>query len=308
MKDYDIFLKKHIHDTEVLIYALPYRDGISVTYRIILEAMLSYYTLQKMIAIENKSELVSEIDKIILTISEKVKSGIEVKGELDLFKHTEAELEQTALELNIPELPAFMRSFFQMENLLAIRVSDAEADIISMLGDIENQIVVNANDLETFLASYGGAEHEIGLQTEMEGALKRSYAEIANDVGLSMADFNLIYSYLIGGEVTMLLVAEISDALISSYLNGVENSIGITMKERANSAVKSIRISNSMVAFCEMAATVIYYFQSSNDFTVTVKAESRLKRFRRLAELDNLTLGELDDQILEELDYIIIAD
>ena len=78
MKDYDIYRKQHIHETEVLIYSLPYRDGITVTNRIILEAMLKYYTLQKAIAIQNQSEIVAEIDKIILTIQENVGSGLEI--------------------------------------------------------------------------------------------------------------------------------------------------------------------------------------------------------------------------------------
>ena len=46
-KEFDIFLKKHIIECDLLIYSIPYRDGISVTDRLILNAALESYSLYK---------------------------------------------------------------------------------------------------------------------------------------------------------------------------------------------------------------------------------------------------------------------
>ena len=50
-KEFDIFLKKHIIECDLLIYSIPYRDGISVTDRLILNAALESYSLYKLVAV-----------------------------------------------------------------------------------------------------------------------------------------------------------------------------------------------------------------------------------------------------------------
>lgn len=39
-KEFDIFLKRHVIECDLLVYSIPYRDGISVTDRLILDAAL----------------------------------------------------------------------------------------------------------------------------------------------------------------------------------------------------------------------------------------------------------------------------
>lgn len=307
MKDYDIYLKQHIHEAEVLIYSLPYRDGITVTNRIILEAMLKYYTLQKAIAIQNQSEIIAEIDKIILTIQEKVGSGLEIQSRVDLFKQAKAELEQISLELNIPDLPTLLWSFFEVENILELRVSDVEAHVSSMLGRIENQIALVSNEPTSILHTFANMNSGLVLQAEVEETFKQGFDEVSNDIEILASDLNLLYCFLIGGESMIEIMAKITDTLITSYLNGVENNIVISAAERASAAKKSIDISTSVSLFCEMAATVIYYFQSNSSFTLSVNASAGLKRFRRLEEIDELTLGELDNKTLNELDFVEIV-
>ena len=39
-KQFDVFLRRHLIECDILIQSLPYRDGISVTDRIIVDAVL----------------------------------------------------------------------------------------------------------------------------------------------------------------------------------------------------------------------------------------------------------------------------
>ena len=64
MREFDVFIEKPLTEADVLIYSIPFRDGITASNRIILETMLDYYTLQKAVALKNNIALVSRIDEI----------------------------------------------------------------------------------------------------------------------------------------------------------------------------------------------------------------------------------------------------
>lgn len=61
-KEFDIFLKRHVIECDLLVYSIPYRDGISVTDRLILDAALEAYSLYKFVAVQTGSVLTAHID------------------------------------------------------------------------------------------------------------------------------------------------------------------------------------------------------------------------------------------------------
>ena len=73
MKEYDIFLKQRLTEGSIIVYSLPFRDGVSAVNRVVLRAMLSYFSLQKKIAVANQSALLAEIDEMLATVSEKIR-------------------------------------------------------------------------------------------------------------------------------------------------------------------------------------------------------------------------------------------
>ena len=64
-KEFDIFLKKHIIECDLLIYSIPYRDGISVTDRLILNAALESYSLYKFVAVQTGSLLTKIVQRAV---------------------------------------------------------------------------------------------------------------------------------------------------------------------------------------------------------------------------------------------------
>lgn len=71
-KEFDIYLNKRLTECDIIVYSIPFRDGLTATNRMILESCLESYTLQKFIAVETGSELVSHIDKMIKTCNERL--------------------------------------------------------------------------------------------------------------------------------------------------------------------------------------------------------------------------------------------
>ena len=80
MKEYDIFLKRRLTEGTIIVYSLPFRDGVSAVNRVVLQAMLSYFSLQKKIAVANQSVLVAEVDEMLATVSEKIGDQVCLKA------------------------------------------------------------------------------------------------------------------------------------------------------------------------------------------------------------------------------------
>ena len=94
MKEYDIFLKQRLTEGSIIVYSLPFRDGVSAVNRVVLRAMLSYFSLQKKIAVANQSALLSEIDEMLATVSEKIGDQVCLEASAALTIKYRNELEQ----------------------------------------------------------------------------------------------------------------------------------------------------------------------------------------------------------------------
>ena len=81
VKEFDIYLKRRITECDLIVYSLPYRDGLTATNRIILESCIESYTLQKFVAMQFGSELVSHIDKMIKTCYERLNWGTAISAD-----------------------------------------------------------------------------------------------------------------------------------------------------------------------------------------------------------------------------------
>lgn len=138
MKEYDIFLKQRLTEGSIIVYSLPFRDGVSAVNRVVLRAMLSYFSLQKKIAVANQSALLSEIDEMLATVSEKIDDQVCLEANAALTTKYRNELEQAAMELDIPAFTLFAQSFFALESQIGIQVSQPIAYAKSSLGDAQS--------------------------------------------------------------------------------------------------------------------------------------------------------------------------
>lgn len=305
MKEYDIYLKQRIHESKLFIYSIPYRDGISVANRLLLEAMLQYYTLQKMIAVENKSVLIVEIDNMLSIVREKISSSMEIQISADFLTCYYNDLKQNAIILNIPELPAFLHSFFDVQNALGIRISDVDAIAKSSLGNqLSSMIGIKAYDVDTKARAFAQAGSSMAVKAKINKTHKQAFEVISNELILDAPALDLFYCYTTGLETAMSIVAQISDIEIHYSLGDANSSMVITASDLGNSAKKHISISDEIKMFCQMAATVVSFFEANQGIEVQSAVNAGLKRYRLLKEVDDLELKDIDDITLEELDYV----
>ena len=106
VKEFDIYLKRRITECDLIVYSLPYRDGLTATNRIILESCIESYTLQKFVAMQFGSELVSHIDKMIKTCYERLNWGTAISADAVFQTHYIMNPEAGAVELAVEDITA----------------------------------------------------------------------------------------------------------------------------------------------------------------------------------------------------------
>ena len=76
-KEFDIYLNNRLTECDIIVYSIPYRDGLTAIHRMILNSCIERYTLYKFVAAQTNSELVQHIDEMLKTRSEERRVGKE---------------------------------------------------------------------------------------------------------------------------------------------------------------------------------------------------------------------------------------
>ena len=71
-KEFDIYLNNRLTECDIIVYSIPYRDGLTAIHKLILESCIESYTLYKFVAAQTNSELVQHIDEMLKTCYERL--------------------------------------------------------------------------------------------------------------------------------------------------------------------------------------------------------------------------------------------
>ena len=135
-KEFDIYLNKRLTECDIIVYSIPFRDGLTATNRMILESCLESYTLQKFIAVETGSELVSHIDKMIKTCNERLHMASTWGIDLEFQTHYVLNPVPTVIEIAPnDDLQTLRNMFMSVEDKLQITAASIDAMVAKSLGE-----------------------------------------------------------------------------------------------------------------------------------------------------------------------------
>ncbi len=308
MKEYDIFLKRRLTEGKIIVYSLPFRDGVSVVNRMVLQAMLSYFSLQKKIAVANQSVLLAEVDEMLATVSEKIGNEVSLKANAALTTKYRNELEQAAMELDIPAFTLFVQRFFALESQIGIQVSQPIAYTKSSLGDAESVMAIVAKSLAEQKQVFDTIQNQSVFNAEPLTFQKHDFESGNSAIGLEQTNPDLLYRYTTGMEaVFAIIAASIGETEFHYPLGDGSSAIGIEISNPETIAEKKLQIGNAIEMFYELIVSTTSLFSVSNDAEILMTLEAGMKRYRLLLEVDDKTLAEIDDMTLEELDFVVLA-
>lgn len=307
MKEYDIFLKRRLAEGTIIVYSLPYRDGVSAVNRVILQAMLSYFALQKKIAVSNQSSLLAELDEMLATVSERIGNQVCLDAHAKLALKYQNELEQAAMELDIPAFVLFAQSFFAFENQIGIQVSQPDAYAKTSLGDALSKMAILATSLAEQKQVFEAIQNQTAFRADPLAFVKHGFEQGESAIGIEQTSPELLYRYTTGMEAVFAIAASMGETEFHYSLGDGSSAIGITASKPESMAEKKLRINNAIEMFSELVVETISMFAVSNSAEILLTLNAGLKRHRLLSELDDKTLAEIDNMTLEELDFVVLA-
>ena len=143
-KEFDIYLNRRLTECDIIVYSIPYRDGLTVMERLILQTCLESYTLQKFVAIEAGSELVAHIDEMIKECREKLDAPLAFGNSADFEVHYALNPVSSKLILNSDTTKFLCNTFASAQNVLEFTASSVYAQTKKPFGKAHTEIEITA--------------------------------------------------------------------------------------------------------------------------------------------------------------------
>ena len=308
-KQFDVFLRRHLIECDILIQSLPYRDGISVTDRIIVDAVLQGCKLMRIAAAQSGIEVNAQIDRLIKTCLERLSLQTVMDASVDLKATNIAKPVNEPIVMDAKNLGTLETVLNRAEAGMVMAVNPLVTKIAKSLGQMNTGIVVGANVTDTLKKSILTLRADTTLDVEVQGELKIGLldldTEICMDATLASLCKRIGFDAVAGIEMA---VTCLGTKLYHSLGRGY-SGISVDAKVTGTKARKIETAETIVQIMADMSAVLIKLIYPE-DVDVWIDAEvseSQLKRYRLMSDLGDTTLEDLGDMTLDDFYYIILA-
>lgn len=306
-KEFDAYLRKHLTECDLYVYSIPYRNGISATNRLILNAALESYTLWKMAAVQMGSELTAHIDEMIKLCIERLRMDTEITASVGFEKRAICVMDNHPLVIDAPSFTVVKRVIQEAEDGIAITAAPLVTWVGTSLGRSHLSLLADADVTGTLKSSLLDPTASVILEASIAQTNKTGFIEADAPVPVGSSLQSLCYQMTFDAAASV----EIAALLLGS---DVYYSLGTWYSGLAAGA----SISGTQTQKHEAAASIVTIMQEANgslikvlypdDADTVVNAQIQgvdIWRYRTLEDMDDGTLDSYDDMTLEELDFII---
>jgi len=308
MKEFDIYLNKRLTECDIIVYSIPFREGLTVMNRLILESCIEHYELMKFIAVQTGSELVAHIDEMLKTCYERLNLGTEIDVSAEFNVLYSMRPQESAIVLGAEDVKLLATSFIQAESALQIAAEPLRVFISKPLGSGSSGIEINTTadmlktDIERFTT-------QMGLGAELAGFKKRGAMDIDCGIPIGAELTNLCYRVTTAIDTSMEITAAVLGTELHFSLGGGENTIVLDAEIGDGlSATKHLAIANAVAILADVVTSVTQYMHPvPNALVFGASAEFVKRRFRLLAEMDENALLSYDDMTLDDVDYVVLG-
>ncbi len=306
-KEFDIFLKSRVTECDLIVSSIPYRDGLTVTNRLVLESCLKAYSLQKMIAVQVDSKLVSHIDKMIKICYEKLNWGTDIDANASFQTHYILSPEDTAVNLTAEDIDVLETSFMGAQTAMVINAAPLSAKIAKSFGQGRSSVTINDSVQGTLKRGIMSPTDRVVVNASVLGSSKTDHIEIDAPVTSDAKLLDLFYKITATTGTAMEIAALVlgTEFHYSFGLGYTGLSIG-TKLLGVSEQIYEVAKTNLQILSKVVTLTEQYMTSGSSDIVTEASADSIIKRHRLLSELDPVVLSELDDMVLGAIDYVII--
>lgn len=307
-KEFDIYLRNRLTECDLLVYSIPYRDGISATNQLILEAALSGCLLRMDAVAQTRLEVTSHINKLIKTCLEQLNMNTRLGTNADFKLRSILYPDTSQIIINTQTLRALAQVFGEAENNLVLSAQPLTTQILSSIGRGKLPLPINSSIIGTSKYSL------LNLQnTAIPDALITQFTQV-NHLDI---DFPIVVDSTLQS-LCYQLAFEASERLEIMALvlgTGIRHSLGrwydgIVLNSHVMQTVAHKFIAVQSVAAISQNATAklvhVLYPDEVPIFIDVSPTDIVKKRSRLLKEMNPHELCIYDDMPLDDVDYVIL--
>ncbi len=302
---YDIYLHKRLTEFNLIIKNLVLRDGLVVHTKMYLDAMVNYLCLQKFIVGRHNTQLQAEID----TLLKQVFNAFHHVSVLGFYADAMANKPisgAAAMCLDVNQLPVTEECFNTFTEYMTLSTKVLTYEVAKSLGAGHSGLVLDTTKIKTVKESFERMLNQFDLSVKADPSSEK-FTQADIHMNLQTDSFDIFYLLTIECEAWMNLLCA-ADTELWYTLGEANGQITLTVH---NDMIQSEKFCDISVFQKILSAVnvVLTYFIIPDGLTAYLAASvsAGLRRYRKISEVDPLTLGSMDEMTLEDLDYVVLA-
>lgn len=306
-KEFDIYLNRRIKECDLIVFSLPFRDGLTATNRMILESCIEAYTLQKFVAIQTGSELVAHIDRMLKTCYEMLHLTATVDVEAAFQTHYSVYPEKNSIEISSQDISTLATMFTEAESAMQIGASSLLANVGKSLGYGKSLMELDMRLQDTLKQSILRWRTGVGLDAQVTETQEINFiaAEAAVVPAAKMTD--LCYRITSTVSTAMEIAAFVLGTELHFSFGRAYSGIAIDSSVKGEEIQKFEVVRHTLDILTQLTECVIQFMEPDHmAMELTAAASSIVKRHRLLKEMDADLLSHHDTMTLEDVDFVIL--
>ena len=308
-KEFDIYLNERLHQCDIIVYSIPYRDGLTVMERLILETCLESYTLHKFVAAQSGSVLVSHIDEMIKTCLERLNNGIKIGTSAEFQVHYSSYPDATALEVNAEKLNLLAHTYASAESALQITTAPIGAYVKKSFGRGQSGIKIVSNVEATIKRDLERVASQLVLEAEALAMKKKVSEKLESSLVINLEPTDLFYRLCCTATPSAIQIASSAVETEIRYSLGRCTFPIVLDSQVLGEQMAKYLTTESVIEIQSSAAGTLKQFFVPEAIALEIvpfEVEAIVKRHRLLYEMDADTLSAYDDMSLNDVDYVIL--
>ena len=307
-KEFDIYLNNRLTECDILVYSIPYRDGLTAIHKLILESCIESYTLQKFVAVQTGSELVHHIDEMLKTCYERLSYATELDVTATFQTHYSLYSDTAGIIMSAECVETLSNLFAKAESAMQLTAQPVMAYTGKSGGNAESSLVINAaleKDIKNSLLTVAPV---VEIETSVLGTNKRSAISVSPGIDIACELTNLCYRFYNGAQAVIQMAADVLATELHYSLGEGISAIELSADIGDGDCSTKYEEFETVVIFVAEVVEAIRQFMHPelHSIAIGIVVDPIMKRHRLLSEMDADNLSAYDDMLLEEIDYVII--
>lgn len=303
----DISLNKRLTECDIVIYSMPFREGLTATERLVFDENVEHYTLQKLLSIPSGYKLVQAINNILETCNERLSLQTPLNAEATIQIHHVPELSQTNIVIGAVNTSNLAEAFARVLSDTAVEVSPVALAVAKPAGEGTSAVEPGVDNFGTVKQGNLSPSPATTIAADVIASEKQATLNIESGINPSAEVANLCFIQYRSASTGVVVSADDLRADIYIPAGSGNNTVYISESVAGALAQKCETFNNGIKTLIAITDTIIRSVAPEGiGVTMNAQVTPLLKRLSLLSEIDTNTLGSYDAQTLEDVDYIII--